>query len=98
MGYEDSKLTATRSPSKKSVRADVETLTEAYAKLKYAEKTNAPIKVQQRLYDNFNRIRDKFRDKYPENDFSSVGFYAQLDQHADIWLASKPMKGPGVWW
>jgi len=76
-------------PSKKWV----DNYVRAAALNSYANRHNAPLSAQQRLYDKFIRLRLTGEEKWPLVDFDKG-----LASAVEIWLKTHPLRGPGVDW
>lgn len=85
---------------KKPSKAKVNALVKAYAVQRQAKWQDAPLRVQQRLYDEFwDLLMSLFREhedylgKYPHPEF-----YRGLEQAANKFDKSRMMSGAGVDW
>lgn len=58
-----------------------------------AARMGATIKVQQRMYGNWMKLRLEGEKKWPHVDFD-----AGLKSAINSWLQAHPMRGPGVDW
>jgi len=80
-----------------ALKSDIDALVKAFGLYKYAGENTKDIKVQQRLYDAYQRVLDRLQSKYPDVDLTSSGFQAELDRKSKAWLQSRT-SGPGVDW
>jgi len=80
------------------IKQDVDKLTKTFALKIFSSDQKAPLKIQQRLHNNFDKFYNKLIDKYPNTDFISDRFWSMLEKRAKSWWDKKAMKGPGVDW
>lgn len=76
-------------------KALVQSLVEAQAI--YTHSQGAPIKVQQRLHDQWIRLRNKVLDALDAQDFSSEN-QRELDRAAQDWWNAQAIRGAGRHW
>jgi len=88
------KITGLRKPMK----SDIDKIIKAYALKKYSAKENAPVKTQQKFYDNYNKVLKTLSAKYQDFDMSSNVFENQIEKLADKLWSKKAMRGAGVDW
>lgn len=74
-------------------KAWVEKFVAAAALNTHAARANASIKVQQRLYERFMKLRSEAESKWPQVDVDT-GMASAIEK----WLREHPMRGPGVDW
>lgn len=78
--------------------AEIAKLVEAYALKLYSARYDAPIRVQQKLHDAFERRHGAMESKYPEYDMRSSAFWSAIENGAERWWSKQAMKGPGTHW
>ena len=93
MGFKEYLKEATK-PSK----ADINKIIKDYALKMYSAKQNAPLKTQQKFYDNYNKTLEKLSKKYSGFDTSSNRFEDQIEKLAKKFWDKKAMRGAGVDW
>jgi len=81
-------------PTKK----EEEKLAKAFALNKYSALKNAPMKVQQKYYDEWTKLSGKFSAKYLDGQKFDADNLRRLENLADKWWNKQGIKGAGRHW
>lgn len=79
-------------------KPDTQMLVKTYARKIWSAKLGAPVREQQKLHDDFERVWNRMQEKAPRYDLTSEVFWRQLERAADKWWARRAIRGPGVDW
>lgn len=80
----------------KPTKAQIDALVRAFGL--YSHSQSAPLKVQQRLYNDYRKKLGKLIVMFPSIDLESDSFNNELKRRADEWWKSRAFTGPGVDW
>jgi len=78
--------------------SEIKKLVEAYALKMESANAKAPMRIQQRFHDRFQKQWGRLSDKYPDVDMKSDTFWSKLEDKAKKWWQNRPTKGAGVDW
>ena len=84
--------------AKRPPKAAVDKLVKAYGNQMIAIREGAPIKTQQKFYDVFNKMLDRFEEKYLNGQRMNESNMKNLESAAEKWVSQKALRGAGVMW
>lgn len=98
MAFSYMELIEAASGKKRPPKSQIDRLVQAFALKIYSAQQEAPVKIQQKFYDQFQSLHAKMEKKYPYIDMESDSFWSSLKSQAEKWWNGQAVRGAGKHW